>query len=70
MSFVCSRVPHTHTHTQGYLKAFRGSSSPGGKACPHHRSSTSCLLSEQVSELKSYIQVGCCWLLLVLLLLI
>lgn len=33
---------------QGYLKAFRGS--PGNF-------SSSCLLSEQVSELKSYIQV-------------
>jgi hypothetical protein len=37
---------------QGYLKAFRAhSSSPRA-----HRASTGCLLSEQVTELKSYIQ--------------
>jgi len=46
---------------QAYLKAYRGSPCSSPQRHIEHRSSSGgCLLSAQVSELKSYIQV-CTW---------
>lgn len=45
---------------KAYLKAYRGSSCSSPMRHTERRSSNGCLLSAQVSELKSYIQV-CAW---------